>query len=65
MNEVINRELFCRCGRCEPAVQRILRLEASLCQGAKTALTKRRKEIQRISRAPYFRERYRRKVGAE
>lgn len=64
MKHIIDRELFCRCGRCESAVRDILRMEMMLCQGAKAALTKRRKEIQREVRAPYFRARYAGKVGA-
>lgn len=62
MKHIIEREIFCKCQRCESAVQDILRQELMLCQGAKMVLAKRRKEIQRAIRAPYFQERYARKA---
>lgn len=61
---IIERELFCRCGKCEEAVRDILRMEAMLCQGAKASLTKRRKEIQREARRPYFQADYQRRKEA-
>jgi hypothetical protein len=57
MKHIVERELLCRCQKCEGAVQDILRMELMLCQGAKVSLARRRKEIQREKRAPYFRER--------
>jgi hypothetical protein len=63
MKHIIDRELFCRCQQCEGAVQDILRMEQMLCHGAKAVLSKRRKAILREKRAPYFQERYARKVG--
>lgn len=62
VRRVIEQELFCRCEKCETAVQDILRMEAMLCRGGKAALTKRRKEIGRVRRLPYYRE-YDRKRG--
>lgn len=63
IKEIVDRELFCRCGQCEDAVRDILRTELMLCQGAKATLTKRRKEIATESRRGYFRERYAGKVA--
>lgn len=60
IKRVIQLELFCRCSKCEEAVQDILRMEQMLCQGGKAALTKRRKQIEAVKRRPYFRE-YKRK----
>lgn len=54
-HDIIQLELFCKCGKCEEAVQDILRMEVMLCKGAKAQLTKRRKDLQRCLRRPYFR----------
>ena len=52
---ILDDNLFCRCGRCEAAVQEILRTERTLCRGAKMTLTRRRKALQRAARRPYYR----------
>lgn len=53
---VIEAEVFCRCGQCEDAVQDILRMERMLCQGAKNILARRRNDLKRAARRPYFRD---------
>lgn len=55
---LIEAEVACSCGKCTEAVADILRMETMLCRGAKAALTRRRKEIQRVRRRPYFQRRY-------
>jgi hypothetical protein len=51
--------LACRCGRCEPAALRILADEATLCQGARAEVTRRRKRLQRQKKRELDRRRYR------
>lgn len=55
---LIEADILCACGQCEEAVQDILRMESMLCRGGKYVLTKRRKEVQRALRRPYYRRRY-------
>lgn len=63
MKHIINREVFCKCQKCEGAVQDILRMELMLCSSAKRHLTVRRREIQKERRRPYFQQRYREQVA--
>ena len=61
VKHIIDEELICRCGKCEEAVQDILRMETMLCRGAKTQLTRRRQRLKSEGRRTYYRDYYREK----
>jgi hypothetical protein len=63
VKHIIESEVFCGCGKCEEAVQDILRMEQMLCRGARSILGLRRTKIRRERRSTYDRHRYATRVS--